>query len=150
MTREEKGMQFFTQGYSCAQSVCLAFSDMVDLPEKTIAKIASSFGGGMGRLREVCGCVTGMFIIAGLLYGYDSPDTGDIKTEHYARVQKLASDFSDLNGTIVCRNLLGLSVQKEEPKPSERTTEYYKKRPCMQLVGNAIKILSKYIDENPV
>lgn len=140
-----KAMQLFKQGYNCAQSVFLAFLDKYDIDEKTALKLSSSFGGGMGRLREVCGTVSGMFMTAGVLYGYDSPKDMQAKTEHYTRIQELAGQFRELNGSIVCRELLGLSVSKESPIPSERTEEYYKKRPCVELVGMAAAIMEQYI-----
>lgn len=111
-------------------------------------KIASSFGGGMGRLREVCGAVTGMFMVAGILYGYDDPKAREEKAAHYERIQKLAGRFEEINGSIVCRELLGLSQKKDVPTPSERTKEYYKKRPCVQLVGISAAIMEQYINEN--
>lgn len=116
----------------------------------TAAVLSSSFGGGMGRLREVCGAVSGMFLVAGILYGYDDPGAREEKAAHYARIQELAKAFEEKNGSIVCRELLGLSVKREEPTPKERTAEYYKKRPCKELVGDAAEILEKYIAEHPV
>ena len=115
------------------------------MDEKTALRLSSSFGGGMGRLREVCGTVSGMFMVAGLLYGYDSSQDREGKIEHYTRIQKLAQDFRDINGSIVCRELLGLSVLKDSPVPSERTEEYYKKRPCLELVGISAAIMEQYI-----
>ena len=148
MTRGEKAKALFEQGYNCAQSMVLAFSDKVDMDEKTLTKLASSFGGGMGRLREVCGAVSGMFIVAGLLYGYDTPETGEIKHTHYARIQKLAGDFEKEHGSIVCRTLLGLDTVHDDAAPSPRTSEYYAKRPCGGFIEDAANILDKYIKEN--
>ena len=150
MTRKEKAMENFKKGYNCSQSIVLAFADMLPMDEKTLLKMACSFGGGMGRLREVCGSVSGMFIIAGLLYGYDGPETGDIKAEHYARIQELAHKFEEKHGSIVCRNLLGLNVEHDVPTPEVRTNEYYKKRPCTEIIGDATEILEQYIKDNPV
>lgn len=148
--RKEKAMQLFEEGYNCAQSVFLAFEDLHGIDQKTAAALASSFGGGMGRLREVCGAVSGMFLVAGVLYGYDDPKAGEEKAEHYARIQELAAAFEKENGSIVCRELLGLSVKKEAPVPEARTAEYYKKRPCKELVGQAAEILEQYIREHPI
>lgn len=147
--RKEKAMKLFEQGYNCSQSLVLAFADLYDLDEKTAAALSSSFGGGMGRLREVCGSVSGMFLVAGLLYGYTKPGAREEKAEHYARIQELAKKFEEKNGSIVCRTLLGLSVQREDPTPMERTAEYYKKRPCKQLIGDAAEILETYINAYP-
>lgn len=148
--RKDVAMKLFEEGYNCAQSVFLAFEDLHGIDEKTAAALSSSFGGGMGRLREVCGAVSGMFMVAGVLYGYDDPKAREEKTEHYARIQELAGAFEKANGSIVCRELLGLSVKKEAPKPSERTAEYYKKRPCKELVGQAAEILEQYIAAHPI
>lgn len=148
--RKEKAMQLFEEGYNCAQSVFLAFEDLHGMDRKAAAALSSSFGGGMGRLREVCGSVTGMFLVAGVLYGYDDPQAKEEKAEHYARIQELAAEFEKANGSIVCRELLGLSVKKEEPVPEARTAEYYKKRPCKELVGMAAEILERYIEEHPI
>ena len=84
MTRREEAMENFKKGYNCSQAIVLAFADMLPVDRTLLLRLASSFGGGMGRLREVCGSVSGMFMIAGLLYGYDGPETGQIKAEHYA------------------------------------------------------------------
>jgi C_GCAxxG_C_C family probable redox protein len=114
------------------------------MDRETAARMVSSLGGGMGRLREVCGAVSAMFLVAGLLYGYNDPKAKDEKAEHYERIQKLASDFEKENGSIICRELLGLTEKKDSPIPEERTAEYYKKRPCKELVGCAVEILERY------
>lgn len=145
MTRKERAMKNFTDGYNCAQSVVLAFSDLLELDEETLSRLSCSFGGGMGRLREVCGSVSGMFMVAGLLYGYDGPETGKVKAEHYARIQELAHRFEEKNGSIICRELLGLNVKHDASTPSARTAEYYRKRPCKELIGMAAEILDDFI-----
>ena len=147
MTRREAAMANFMKGYNCSQSVVLAFADMIDIDEATLSKLSSSFGGGMGRLREVCGSVSGMFMVAGLLYGYDGPETGQLKADHYARIQELAKRFEEKHGSIVCRELLGLSVRHDVPVPEARTSEYYKKRPCPEIIGDAAEILEQFINE---
>ena len=147
MTRREAAMANFMKGYNCSQSVVLAFADMIDIDEATLSKLSSSFGGGMGRLREVCGSVSGMFMVAGLLYGYDGPETGQVKADHYARIQELAKRFEEKHGSIVCRELLGLSVRHDIPIPEARTSEYYKKRPCPEIIGDAAEILEQFINE---
>jgi len=146
MTRREMAEKNFESGYNCSQSVVLAFSDMLDVKSELLVKLASSFGGGMGRLREVCGAVTGMFMVIGILYGYEN-ETGEIKAKHYQRVQELAKRFEEGNGSIICRELLNISVKKDNPTPEARTTEYYKKRPCKELVGIATEILDNFIKE---
>ena len=147
MTRREMAMANFKKGYNCAQSVVLAFQDLLPAEGAMLSKMASSFGAGMGRLREVCGSVSGMFMAAGLLYGYDGPETGEKKAEHYARIQELAHRFEEKHGSIVCRELLGLIVKHDDTHPEERTEEYYRKRPCEEIIGDAAEILEKLIEE---
>ena len=149
MNRSEAAKAYFMKGYNCSQSVVLAFADLLPIDEAAASKLASSFGGGMGRLREVCGSVSGMFMVAGLLYGYDGAETGQVKADHYARIQELAHRFEEKHGSIVCRELLGISVRHDAPVPEARTGEYYKKRPCPEIIGDAAEILEQYITENP-
>lgn len=139
----------FKEGYNCAQAVFLAFSDLYNMDREMALRLSSSFGGGLGRLREVCGAVSGMAMVAGMLYGYDNPKDYEGKSEHYARVQELAKAYEKENGSIVCRELLGLDKKREEPKPEQRTEEYYKKRPCEQLVRISAGIMEEYIKNNP-
>ncbi|MFA9377623.1 MAG: C-GCAxxG-C-C family protein [Lachnotalea sp.] len=148
LTQEEKAKNLFKQGYNCAQAVFASFHEEMNLDMQTALKLSSSFGGGMGRLREVCGTVSSMFMVAGILYGYDNPNDHQAKAEHYARIQELANEFLKYNKSIVCRELLGLEQKKDDPVPSERTKEYYNKRPCVELVGCATKIMRNYIEEN--
>lgn len=146
----QKAMKLFLEGYNCSQAVVLAFQDLHGLDERMAARISSSFGGGMGRLREVCGSVSGMFMVIGLLYGYDNPKAKEEKTNHYQRIQELAARFEEVNHSIVCRELLGLGKGKDSFVPSERTDEYYQKRPCKELVGMAAAFVEEYIKENPL
>lgn len=146
-TRAKRAMNNFREGYNCSQAVVLAFSDLFNMDESMLLKLSCSFGGGMGRLREVCGTVSGMFMVAGLLYGYDEPKDFNAKSEQYKKVQELAKRFTDINGSIVCRDLLGLTEKKSEPISEKRTEEYYKKRPCEKLVGIATAIMEEYINE---
>lgn len=143
----ELATQYFKEGYNCSQAVFLAFCDEYGMEKDMALRISSSFGGGMGKLREVCGAVTGMFMVCGLLYGYTNSTDYASKTEHYARIQELAKRFKEENQSIICRELLGLGVEKESPVPELRTAEYYKKRPCVELVGMAAKIMEEYIKE---
>lgn len=147
MTRRERAMSLFESGYNCTQSVVLAFSDLLDLPEETLAQLVSAFGGGMGRLREVCGSMSGVFFVTGMLYGYHEPKDFEGKKALYAKVQELACRFEEQNGSIVCRELLGLDHRRDEPVPQERTPEYYRKRPCKELIGCAAEILDQFISE---
>lgn len=147
MTRREAAIANFMKGYNCSQSIVLAFEDMLPVDKTILSKMASSFGGGMGRLREVCGSVTGMFMVVGLLYGYDGPETSQVKADHYARIQELAHRFEEKHGSIVCREMLGLNVRHDIPVPEARTAEYYKKRPCAEIIGDAAEILEQFINE---
>ena len=149
MTRKEKAMHLFETGYNCTQSVVLAFSDLFNMDEETLAQMVSTFGGGMGRLREVCGSVSGIFFVTGMLYGYNQPGDYEGKKALYAKVQELAHRFEEQNGSIVCRELLGLDHKKDSSVPEQRTPEYYKKRPCKELIGCAAEILDEFIRENP-
>lgn len=139
---------YFQKGFNCAQSVVIAFGDLTGLGEKESARLASSFGGGLGRMREVCGTVSGMAIVAGILYGYDDPTIPGAVQSHYALVQTLAGAFREKNGSVVCRELLG-DRSAIRTSPDARTAEYYKKRPCLELVGDAADILDDYIEGHP-
>ena len=143
--KSEIAKEYFKKGYNCSQAVVAAFAEDLGVDAETLIKLSSSFGGGMGRLREVCGAVSGMFMVAGLKYGYSSPDAKEEKSEHYARIQELAESFTKQNGSIICRQLLGLEVKSEAPVPEERTEKYYEVRPCAELVADAAEIMEEYI-----
>ena len=151
MTRKEKAMQSFLNGYNCSQCMILAFEDVIqdhsDIDIEMALKIASPFGGGMGRLREVCGSVSGMFMVLGFIKGYNEPGDYEGKKELYEHIQELARRYEEANGSIICRDLLGLTVQKEDAAPEKRTDEYYKKRPCAAKIGSAAEILEAYLNE---
>lgn len=145
----ELACRLFAEGRNCSQSVFAAFTDVTGIDRETALLLSSSFGGGMGRLREVCGTCSAMFMVAGLLYGYTSTDDHSEKTEHYRRIQELAARFRERHETIVCRELLkGLKVTTD-PVPELRTEQYYKVRPCIKFVRTAAEILDEYIAENP-
>ncbi len=139
--------KLFLDGYNCSQSVFASFCDITGVEFETAIKISSSFGGGMGRMREVCGTVSGMFMVVGAVYGYSEPKNFKIKSEHYERIQELAKEFKDKNGSIICRELLGIDAKDTSPVPSERTEQYYKKRPCAELVKMAADIMENYIEK---
>lgn len=140
-TKEQKARDLFKQGYNCAQSVFCAFCEDVGIDFETGLKLSSSFGGGMGRLREVCGAVSAMFMIAGLKYGYTSSCDDDKKAAHYKLIQDLAEKFKNENNSIICRELLGLEADGHVP--AKRTEEYYKTRPCEELVASAALIIEE-------
>ncbi len=144
--RAERAKAFFNEGYNCAQSVAMAYADIANLDEKMVATITASFGGGMGRLREVCGAVSGMAFVASFLSPCPTADNAEAKKANYALVQEFAEKFRQQNGNIVCRSLLGLDQPKDEPTPSPRTTEYYQKRPCAEYVYDAALIVGKYLE----
>lgn len=139
-----KARELFEGGYNCAQSVFAAFCDETGLDMETALKLSSSFGGGIGRLREVCGAVSGMLMAAGMKYGYAGAQDDDAKAEHYQRVQALAYRFKDIRGSYICRELLGLDGP-DDPRPSPRTQDYYKTRICGDCVACAAEILDEYI-----
>lgn len=144
--RGDKAKELFLSGYNCAQAVLLAFSDITGFDEKTSAMLASGFGGGMGRMREVCGTVSAMFMVAGIANGYDKPKDSENKKRTYAMIQELAGEFKEINGSIICKELLGLEKPEGTYIPEQRTAEYYKKRPCAELVKISVEITEKYLD----
>ena len=149
---EKAGRLFKEEGYNCCQAVVLAYCDVFGLDEKTTASLTSGFGGGMGRMREVCGTVSGMTFLSGMICPAADPSVKTSRTANYALVQEMAEDFRKINGSIVCKELLGLvpmgscsPAPKESPEPSDRTPEYYKKRPCEELVGISARIIGEKI-----
>ena len=153
--RVAKGVEAFKQGYNCAQAVVLAFADYYGLEEPFAAHISSSFGGGIGRMRETCGAACGMFMLAGLEVKGEYPDP-ELKKQNYEVVQRLANDFKAETGSIICKELLGLNKQRADgtipeikivATPEARTAEYYKKRPCVRMVDTAIRIYCNYLEE---
>lgn len=148
MERSIYAAELFLNGYNCAQAVVIAFRDVLNLEEDFCAKMASSFGGGMGRMREVCGAVSGMLMVAGLLYGYTQTDNDERKMEHYALVQELAGKFREQVGSIICRDIL--KNPPSDPAPTPRTEEFYKQRPCTRMVMLATEIMEEYIAQHPV
>lgn len=150
MTRADKAVEYFSAGCNCAQAVFLAFGDIMKLDDKTALKLSSSFGGGFGRMREVCGAVSGMCMVLGMLYGYDDIKSQDVKKAHYARIQQCMKEFKEQNGTYICGELIGEEGKDTGVNPSERTKDFYKRRPCSELVRIAAQITEKYIQQNPV
>ncbi len=147
MDKRELAQGLFKNGYNCAQAVLLAYADELSLDKKSAAMMASSFGGGMGRMREVCGAVSGMLMTAGVKCGYSDPKDSSGKLAHYELVQALANEFRAKNGSIICRELLNGMGADAKPTPSERTEKYYHKRPCELLVGDAAEIICRYFEE---
>ncbi len=150
MNRAQKAKENFMKGYNCTQAVVLAFADVIGLDEKTALKISAPFGGGVGRMREICGTVSGMMMVLGLVF-YDAEHvTLEEKSALYAREQELAGRFRARNGSIVCRELLAGVKTDSSPNAEARTAEYYKKRPCPELCAQAAGILEDYLREQGV
>lgn len=155
--RVEKARRLFKEGgYNCCQAVVLAYNDVFGIDDTMAAALSSGFGGGMGRMREVCGSVSGMVLLAGLLKPACDPSDKAARTGNYALVQEVAGEFKAMNGSIICKELLGLTGGPvaeskgihgipESPTPSDRTPEYYKKRPCEELVGISARIIGEKI-----
>lgn len=142
-----KARDLFREGYNCAQSVVGAFHEEMGLSLSEATRLASSFGGGMGGLRETCGAVTGMFLVAGMLMGYDDPADYDGKKAHYARIRQLAEQFRQKHDTLVCRELLRSLPEKLQKDPQPRTEQYYKVRPCVRFVETAAELLDEMLQE---
>ncbi|MDE7362555.1 MAG: C-GCAxxG-C-C family protein [Oscillospiraceae bacterium] len=139
----------FLRGYNCTQAVAVAFTEELGLDKDTAARLSCGFGGGMGRLREVCGTFSGVVMVLSWLYGYSEPKDLAAKKELYEKIRALAAKFREDNGSIICRELLGLDKAEESATPEPRTPEYYKKRPCPELCRYAANILEEFIKENP-
>ena len=142
-----KAAELFLEVYNCSQAVAVAFCDVTGLEERFAAKMAASFGGGMGRMREVCGAVSGMLLVLSQLYGYDTPGDDISKKELYSRVQALAAGFRAENGSIICREIL--KNPPSDPNPTPRTAEFYAKRPCAKMVMTAARLMEQFMEENP-
>ncbi len=143
MDHKIQAAQLFVDGYNCAQAIAVAFSDVTGLTPEMSAKLASSFGGGMGRMREVCGAVSGMFMVLSMLDGYETPNPAAQK-QLYTAVQELAEKFRQQAGSIICREIL--KNPPSDPKPTPRTEEFYKQRPCTRMVMIAAELLDEYIE----
>ena len=148
MDHSIKAGELFLSGSNCSQAVVLAFEDLTGLDRDTAMKLSSAFGGGIGRMREVCGAVSGMMMVLGLLYGYTDPGEKDCnKKALYTDVQALAGKFREEVGSIICREIL--KNPSTDPNPTPRTAEFYKVRPCARMVMTAARILDEYIAEHP-
>ncbi|MBR3628268.1 MAG: C_GCAxxG_C_C family protein [Elusimicrobia bacterium] len=150
MTKQEQAQEFFRKGYNCSQSVFATFCQDLGMDLETSLKLSSSFGGGMGGLRQVCGAVTAMFMIAGLKYGYVDSQDINLKNKHYKLIQNLAKQFSDKFGSIICKELLlsNANIKKDISMPEKRTLEYYKVRPCERFVVYATELTEKMLKDN--
>lgn len=145
MSRADRAEELFRKGYNCSQSVFAAFADVLGMSVEEAAKIASPFGAGFGKLREVCGAVSGMTLAAGYLKGYDDPADYESKKELYRLIQMMCAEFEERKGTIICRELLGLQKGEDAAEPSVRTEEYYQSRPCIGACRTAAEIAEKHL-----
>lgn len=142
--RVERGKELFKQGFNCSQSVFAACADLYGIEDESFAlRLGASFGGGIGRMRQTCGAACGMFLLEGLKSGSSTPGDAAGKGQNYANVQTLAERFKSENGSLICSELLGLKSATSDPNPAPRTEEYYKKRPCVEMVASAIRIFSE-------
>ncbi len=137
-----KALENFNAGYNCCQAVVLAFKDELEIDEKTLARLSSGFGAGMGKQREVCGAVSGMFMVASVLKGYTEPKDLENKARTYSVIHSLGDEFKTKCGSIICRELLGIS-DDGSTVPEKRSAEYYKKRPCGELCAISARILAQ-------
>lgn len=146
MNRKDRAVELFKKGYNCAQSVFAAYADIYGMDTETALRVSGSFGGGMGRMREVCGCVSGMLMVAGMETAQTKEHDSDAKAHNYEVVQKMAERFKEKSGgSIICRELLGLDRPEGTHIPDKRTDEYYKKRPCVMMIQNACDIIDEML-----
>ena len=165
-THEKEAARLFRSGYNCAQAVFCAFAGDIGMDIDTAARLSSSFGGGMGRMREVCGAVSGALMVLGILCGYDAtaPTADADKKAHYARVQEFCKRFREERGSIICREILQNHAKKlqemkkaaeeqlaamhaNDASPTPRTAEYYESRPCAEACALAARLLDEYLQE---
>lgn len=149
MKHDELAVQLFCDGCNCSQAVFAAFCDVTGFDKKTALRLSSSFGAGMGKMRETCGAVTGMFMVLGMVYGFDEKCTDEEKAALYTRVQALAASFREQHGSLVCRLLLEGLNKDTTPIPETRSEQYYKVRPCARFVASAAQLLDHYLETHP-
>jgi len=141
--RTKQAIIFFEEGFNCSQAVFMAYSDIYGIEPEMAAKLATSFGGGMGRLREVCGAVSGMFLVLGMQYPFTDTKDRATKNINYKAVQRTANEFKSVMGSYICADLLKLKHVPQNPESSERNEAYYKTRPCTRCVALAAEIVGK-------
>ena len=147
MTRADRAEALFREGYNCAQSVFAAFCDVCGMDKEAALRLSSSFGGGFGRLREVCGAVSGMAMVAGALRGYSDPNDPDAKAAHYALIREMAERFRAESGSIICRELLANSGNDAASggTPAPRDAHFFHSRPCVGYVRLAASIAEEML-----
>ncbi len=146
--RAEKARELFHEGFNCSQSVFAACADLYGIEDESLAlRLAASFGGGIGRMRQTCGAACGMFLLAGLETGSSTAGDHDGKAANYAFVQDLAARFKQQQGSLICAELLGIAPKPQSPTPEPRTEAYYHKRPCADIVAEAVWVYLQSINE---
>lgn len=145
-SRVEKARELFKQGFNCSQSVVAAFADRYGYTPEQALRMSAAFGGGIGRMRMTCGAACGLFMLAGLEKGAVEGADSQSKADTYALVQELAAEFRQRNGSLICAELLGLSKPEGSPVPEKRTPAYYAKRPCIDMVAEAVAIWEAYLE----
>ena len=145
MNKADSAEELFRMGYNCSQSVYAAFAEDLGMSVEEAAKRASPFGAGFGKLREVCGAVSGMVLVLGDLCGYQDPTDAAGKQALYALVQRLCGSFEKSEGSLICRELLGLAKGEDLAEPAVRTEEYYQSRPCVGACRRAAELLEAYL-----
>jgi C_GCAxxG_C_C family probable redox protein len=154
--RAQRAVELFKQGFNCSQAVFASCADLYGITDEQLAlRLSASFGGGMGRMRLVCGAASGMFMLAGLQNGSCTPHDNEGKMANYAFVQRLAGDFKGRYGSLICAELLGLAPKGScptklelDPRPADRTPEYYDKRPCPEMIAEAVRIYLRNVESS--
>lgn len=148
-TYEDRAEELFRQGYNCSQAVIGAFAETLGMDFDTAVKMATPFGGGLARLRHVCGGVSGMAMVCGMVHGNTEPRNAVAKKQNYELMREMVAVFEEENGTIICREALGLTVDaKESATPESRTDAYYQRRPCIRMIRSAARIAAMYCLED--
>lgn len=145
INRADRAEELFRQGYNCSQTVFATFADVLGITVEEAAREASPFGAGFGKLREVCGAVSGMVMVAGRLVGYSDPTDSEGKKALYHLIQEMCAEFEKKQGSIICRDLLNLKTGEDLPEPAVRTEKYYQSRPCIGACRAAAEIIEKYL-----
>ena len=144
--RIKKAIELFKSGFNCSQSVVAAYADLYGFTPEQALKMSASFGGGIGRMRQTCGAACGMFLLAGLETGSIKGEDREGKSHNYKVVQELAQRFKDINGSLICSELLGLAKEARITHTAEeRTPEYYKKRPCIKMIETAAMLFDDFL-----
>ena len=145
--RMKRAEELFMQGFNCSQSVATAFADVYGYTEEQMLRVSAGFGAGIGRMRLSCGAFNAMALLAGLENGSVTPGDREGKSANYMTVQQLASRFQEEHGSLICAELLKL--KRDAPlsyEASERTAEYYQKRPCVKQIISAARIYAEYLE----